>query len=296
MTADQAVVVGAVSAVVLLLGAAATVLTQKRGQVAAQRSRDQDRQTLQDLYTVAASRLIDADPAMRLAALGMLEDLAQEHPAYRRAVLEVWCAYLRRATNPASTQSGDHVRTAIQHRLSAHLVASAGAQIWPGASLRLDAATLHDLDLTGADLVALSCRRARLSGTTRLTGARVRGPADLTGARFTGPCHADDVDFDGRLTATGASFDDRVSFTSCVVRGDASFGATQFRGPADFSAAVFLGLTLFTEPLPARFHTAVSFRGAAMSRARFDHVEFAHPADFTDARFARDPHLAETEH
>lgn len=295
MTADQVVAVGAGVALVVLLTGAAAILVRRRRQAAAQRRREQDLRTLQDLYAVAAAQLVAVELGMRLPALGMLEDLAQQHPAYRHPVLEVWCAYLRRDADPSSGPHGALIRAAIQQRLSAHLEPSSDG-FWPGTRLRLDGATLHDLDLSGAEIAALSCRRARLSGTTNLTGARVRGPVDLTGARFTGPYHADDADFDGRLTATGARFDDRVTFTSCVIRGDTSFGGAQFSAPADFSAAVFLGLALFTDPLPARFHAAVSFRGAALSHPRFDQVEFDHPADFTDTRLARDPHLADSAH
>src|SRR5262245_2605786 len=115
-------------------------------------------------------------PELGVGALRGLQDLGQAHPAYRPAVIDAVCQYLRTPPIPASAL----VRAAAAECLRQSLGARGSGPGWLGCAVRLPGAVLPTLDLTGAQLRELDLRGATLTGPVTLSHSRIQGPTTLT--------------------------------------------------------------------------------------------------------------------
>ncbi|KAA2265701.1 hypothetical protein F0L68_03780 [Solihabitans fulvus] len=216
---------------------------EARQEIEQQRAQlDRDRVS-DERFAKAIELLGHAADQVRVGALHALAGLARSRPTYTQTVLDVLCSYLRRpfhhpsyktrADNPhrAARASGtpqeaealaaadleQEVRQTAQ-RLIAGLLPSRDDTSPTLYDLDLSAATLEYLDLTGRQLGALTARRARLYGITRLSGVRVTGPALFTDATFHGRTELRNAVLDGGLSLLGAEFGGEWELRGALVR------------------------------------------------------------------------------
>lgn len=179
-------------------------------------------------FTRAVELLGHEADQVRVGALHALARLAHSRPGYTQTVLDVLCSYLRRpfdhpGRQPDSTPDRDldadrelQARLTAQ-RLIADLLPRADDQgVFP--DLDLTGAVLDYLDLSGRGTGDLTLRRARLYGTTRLTGTVVDGDAFFTGA----VAH-------GMMEIVDARFHARCRFHYLVAEEPVSFERTHFQ-------------------------------------------------------------------
>jgi hypothetical protein len=123
----------------------------------------------------------------RLGAIYLIEQIAQESPAYRVPALELLAAYVREHSQIGRT--GLEPDTDVQSALT--VLGRCGHE-----GLDLRRAVLWGADLEGASLVEVNLTRARLRGarfvSAQLSRARLRDAelvsADLSGANLRGAC------------------------------------------------------------------------------------------------------------
>jgi hypothetical protein len=271
-------------------GAVAALLLAVRRQLLAERSHDLALQAqahtetdaaerrVTDLYTKAVEQLGSADAAVRLGGLYALERVAQNNPAQRQTIVNVFCAYLRMPyTSPADatpatagpvtelplprtepTANRDprqelQVRLTAQRILAAHLTLPTDVASEQASTLTPTAAQPFwyglDLDLTGAQLINWTLPRGYLRH------------ADFTGATFTGDARFSEAIFAGDAVFGEAIFADLARFDRATFTGDARFSEAIFAGDAVFGEAIFADL------------------------ARFDRATFTGDTSFSEATF-----------
>lgn len=256
-------------------------------------------------YRAAADRLDDDDAVERLAGLDALQRLGQSEPAQRPAIVEAWCAYLRRPfPDPEVEGLGEReraqrrgeldVRHRIQRLLREHVHSGpyrgepASPQYW-GDELEVDlaGATLHTLDLSLRSVhPRATFPGARFLGDTVFTGACFGEYASFFRAVFSGDRTSfRDSTFTGEcMSFDGATFAGETSFEQSSFSGDAWFTGTVFGGRTSFAGAVFHGDTLFDG---ATFAGDTSFRTMSLrgDDTWFEDVTFAGRTDFDGAFF-----------
>ena len=267
-----------------------------------------------ELYTKAVEQLGSDKVQVRFGGLYALEQLAQDNPAYRQAIVNVICAYLRMPfspTAPASKpepeaaegqkepgaeseteadgiggtwQQERQVRLTAQRILAEHLrddraedqqaTDPPSSRFWNNIRLDLTGATLIDFNLVNGVIADANFHRAAFSGDAIFSGAAFSGDARFGGAAFSG-----DASF------SGAAFSGDARFGEAAFSGDALFGGAAFSGDASFPEAVFRGDALFGG---ATFSRSAGFRRAAFGGdAEFRKANFAGDAWFDKATFSR---------
>ncbi|MCT2586935.1 pentapeptide repeat-containing protein [Actinophytocola gossypii] len=210
----------AASIVVGTGGAAALLLAARRQRVTEidvrQRDLDATERRVTELYGRAADQLGSDKAPVRLAGLYGLERLAQENPAHRQTIVDLFCAYLRMPARPLPRRGDEEaeVRGAAQDILARHL--RPGDRFWPDTDLNLTGATLTGLVLTHCELRSIRCAGTTFIGPTTFRGTAVAETADFRDARFVGLADFRRVDF-------GA---EPKPFRGSVFEGEVDFGTT----------------------------------------------------------------------
>ena len=266
-----------------------SVLTGERG--TSDSWRDAAERRITELYAKAVEQLSSEHVPDRLAGLSTLEQLAQNSPGYRQAVVETICAYLRtpcpHSGGPTATGAGDddgvregagqwsgecQVRVTAQRILASHLRPDrdptngepTNPRFWADIDLDLSGATLHDWDFSGCTV-----RTSRFTRTTFL------GNTGFERATFTGHAWFREATFAGN-----------VRFTRATFAGDAWFNLTTFHRDAWFTEVFVAGDTWFSE---ATFVQNAWFNRASLDRdAWFAEVAFAGDAWFVETDFGGD--------
>ena len=261
-------------------------------------------QHITELCTRAVEQLGSDKVQVRFGGLYALERLAQDNPAYRQAIVNVMCAYLRMPfspTAPASKpesaaadgrkepvaeseteadgigltwQEERQVRLTAQRILTEHLgydraddLQSAdppSSRFWNDIRLNLTGATLIDFNLANG-----------IIGDANFHRAAFCGDADFHRAAFRGDARFGEAAFEGDALFGEAAFSGDASFPAAAFRGDALFGEAAFSRSAGFRKANFGG--------DAEFRKA-NFAGDAW----FDKVTFTGVASFVKATFTGD--------
>jgi uncharacterized protein YjbI with pentapeptide repeats len=261
-------------------------------------------QHITELCTRAVEQLGSDKFQVRFGGLYALERLAQDNPAYRQAIVNVMCAYLRMPfspTAPASKpesaaadgrkepgaeseteadgigltwQEERQVRLTAQRILTEHLgydraddLQSAdppNSRFWNDIRLNLTGATLIDFNLANGVIGDANFHRAAFCGD-----------ADFHRAAFRGDARFGEAAFEGDAWFGEAAFSGDASFPEAAFRGDALFGGAAFGRGAGFRRAAF--------GRGAEFRKA-TFTGDAW----FDQATFTGDASFGEATFTGD--------
>lgn len=189
--------------------------------VAAATEKDAEIRRVTDQYTKTAELLGSDKATVRLAGIRALADFAQDNPAQRAKVVDVWCGYLRMPFTP-----GDDAELQVRREaqlLLAHHLRPANPGFWPGMNLHLTGATLVKFDFSGCEVEV-----------AQFHAATFVGPAAFRGATF------------GRSAGFGrATFTDDVDFAGVTFRGNAVFRVTTFTRQASFEGATCLAKANF---------------------------------------------------
>jgi uncharacterized protein YjbI with pentapeptide repeats len=281
-----------------------------------QRQAEQDRTYERELFATAVEQLGHDNAPVRLGALYSLESLAQDHPHRRQTVVDVLCAYLRMpytsptegdlSALPDASREPPHarnsaqelqVRQTAQRRLAIHLrrpanTSGADAQrlpqspaesFWPGISLDLTGATLVELELQSASVVAAIFKGARFTGAARFRGATFNGVAEFSGATFTGVAEFSWTSFTDVALFYGATFTSDGGFYGATFTYAAYFDDVTFTYAAYFDDVTFTGAAWFSR---ATFTSSARFSGATFTgAARFHGATFSGAAGFNQATF-----------
>ncbi|MFB9908472.1 pentapeptide repeat-containing protein [Allokutzneria oryzae] len=211
--------------------------------------------------------LSSSNPFVRISAVEHSDEIGQENPELRQAVINIFCAYLRLPRLGIDAfNSGQpdkecrqeiQVRFAIQECIRKHLSLEITAErgpdgyyppqeqlrkfLWSDMSLNLSGATLVDFDLSG--------------------------------------CSIDEVNF--RATRFIGNFAD---FRSSIFYERPKFDLAQFRCPAQFSSAYFNRGASLKE---AQFYCAASFQEAYFTGPiYFDEAYFTYEPLIKDCRYS----------
>ena len=223
-------------------GAAFTLWLAVRRQSTTEEDSRQQRMT--ELYTAAVEQLGHDSAAVRLGALYALQRLGQTYPEQRRAIVNVWCAYLRmpfRGPAADGLEEEEHekrrqeleVRLTVQRLLREH--AHSGPHNGKPASPRFWGDEL-DVDLTGATLHQLD-----------LSGCRIHPNTTFTKATFTGETSFLEATFTDRVLFNKATFTSHVLLRP---RSPATPGSTRPRSPAKPRSTVPRSPTAPRSPRP----------------------------------------------
>lgn len=246
---------------------------------------DASERRITELYTAATGQLGSDSPPVRLAGMYALERLAQDHPAHRQTVVDVYCSYLRMPFSPTpppdlpeteladlsvaerAAASSAHqaasaaweqervVRVTAQRILTQHLFT--GVDHGPDPAWPLNPSPEEpkfwpgiDLDLTGAVLLDFE-----------FAGRRVES-ATFERCRFVGGANFAYSEFIKHVNFRGARFEEGSGhFMSAWFGLRAMFLGTDFGAKeAVFDGATFTGMTFFAR--------AVMGGGASFEAAR----------------------------
>lgn len=251
--------------------------------VAAATQTDAIEKRAQELFSKSIDQLGSDKAAVRVGALHALDDLGQGHPKRRRAVLDVWCAYLRMPPPPSPEQPKEPVKAELAQDAKPEPVV-----VWPAEELQVRA--------TAQRLIAEHLRDERTADSTEPVSERFWGPMgiDLSSAHLhsldMSRCQVGTVTFE-EATFTGATrFDEAVfrgecNFEKARFRGHVGFSKTLFSASARFDYAIFTGASWFKE---ATFASGASFGDVAFHEdTQFEWATFAY-ASFTRAAFRGD--------
>ena len=301
-------------------GAVALVVAYRR-----QRHTEVDDAGRRSRYTSAASQLGDPQPAVRLAGVYAMANLADEWAEQRQQCVDVLCAYLRlswardpthlepnttttehtwpdgtgqrKVTKTYSGRAGEReVRQTLVRVIAAHLQPDTGSITRPGTSwsyldIDLTNAALPNADFTNANFHGrASLRRATFSGDAYFVGATFSGDPSFAGATFSGDASFDGTTFSGEPSFDGTTFSGDASFAWATFSGDAYFVAATFSGDPSFAGATFSGDASFAR---ATFSGLAYFGGAQfLGGAYFAGATFANMAYFGGAVLSGDDAIA----
>ncbi len=215
---------------------------------------DAEQRRMTELYAAAVEQLGHDSAAVRLGALYALQRLGQNHPEQRRAIVNVWCAYLRMpfrdpdtaymdAEEAAESRQEREVRLTVQRLLREH--AHSGPYEGKPASPRFWGDEL-DVDLVGATLHRLSLTRCRIHPNAIFSGATFTGPVWFTNATFPGSSNwFAKANFTGPAWFGGVTFTGTSRFNKASFANDVTFDGATFTGPAWFDKAMFVRNTSF---------------------------------------------------
>ena len=277
-------------------------------------------QHIAELYTRAVEQLGSDNFQVRFGGLYALEWLAQDNPAYRQAIVNAICAYLRMPFSPAAPaskpepaaadgrrepgaesetevagigrtwQQERQVRLRAQRILTEHLgydraegqqpADPPSSRFWNNTRLNLTGATLIDFNLVNGVIADADFHRATFIGD-----------ADFHRAAFSGDARFGEAVFEGDAVFGEAAFSRSAGFRRAAFGGDAEFRKANFAGDAWFDKAAFAGDASFGE---AAFTGDAGFRTATFTgSAWFDKATFSRGASFDGTAFTSDAWFAE---
>jgi uncharacterized protein YjbI with pentapeptide repeats len=217
-------------------------------------------------YAAASEQLGHAKPAVRLAGVYAMAQLADDwgltDPAQRQVCIDVLCAYLRMPYDPEQAEPGEReVRLTIISAIRQRLQNPDSPSSWCG----------RDLDFTGATFDGGSFDRAVfLGGTVSFDRAVFSGGAiSFVGAEFSGAT----VSF-ARAVFSAATVDVKYALFSA---GNVAFNGAEFSGGSVSFATTTLTGAIVSFPA-ARFSGCdVSFDGAEQfdGTLQFSGAEFS---------------------
>jgi hypothetical protein len=218
--------------------------------------RDIDRENqLRARYVTAADQIGNDSVLVRLAGVNAMAQLADEWEAKREACVDVLAAYLRlpqrRTPHVDELDAADgEVRLTVQRLIAEGFKNKkvAGGSKWPGMTLNLRGAVLHDFRMPHTNLERALFRGTKFTGSTTFIGSTFRD-ADFVSAAFEGP-----------ITFSSCIFT-RVNFARTTFNKDVRFKRTSFTGMISFASAKFLGNLILDE--------AESKRPIAFSKTEF---------------------------
>ncbi len=278
---------GAGAAFTLLLAVRRQRTTETMNQAT---QHDATERRVTELYTAAVEQLGHERAAVRLGGLYALQRLGQDHPDQRRAIVNVWCAYLRMpfadpdeegldADTRAVRRQETQVRTTVQDLLREH--AHSGTIDDGPASSRFWGDDLT-VDLTGATLHNLDLIRRRIHPSTDLTRSHFTGDAWFAGTTFTGDAKFSEAMFTGNALFVEATFTGDAKFHEATFTDNAFFIEATFTSSADFSEVTFTGDAWFGE---ATFTNNAWFAGTTFTAdAKFHEATFTGDISFNNAK------------
>jgi uncharacterized protein YjbI with pentapeptide repeats len=212
-------------------------------------------QVFNERFTAITAQLSDAQPAVRLAGVHAMANLADDWPENRQACVDVLCGYLRLPYDPDPGPAGRYANppdSAIRHTvirvITEHLKAGAAVS-WQGLNLDFTGVIFDGGDFSGA---VFSGGQVRFADAEFADGAAV----DFTGTVFSGT-----VNFTSAVFSGGTVGFTRAEFSG----GTVYFSAAEFSGgEVGFRGAEFSGGTV-------DFHRA-RFSGGVV---RFDRAAFS---------------------
>ncbi|WP_157985205.1 pentapeptide repeat-containing protein [Lentzea terrae] len=196
--------------------------------------------SIAEVFTAAVEQLSSGHPLVRIAGMRLLENLGQEYPGYRQAVMHVLCGCLRAASDHAPSGGDLGVLETAQRVILKHMSQprrdlrdvfydmrtrrggwdDRDEQYWPDVSVDLSGVTLTDFDTSG-----------RWINDVDFSGARFIGSF----AKFSHTYFSESPRFDGATFAVPADF------TLCYFNRGASFDGVRFVAAATFREAFFTG-------------------------------------------------------
>lgn len=279
-------------------GAAFTLWLAVRRQSTTEEDSRQQRMT--ELYTAAVEQLGHDSAAVRLGALYALQRLGQTYPEQRRAIVNVWCAYLRMPFRDPDADGLEEeerekrrqeleVRLTVQRLLREH--AHSGPHNGKPASPRFWGDEL-DVDLTGATLHQLDLSGCRIHPNTTFTKATFTGDAWFNRTTFTGITKFDEAKFSSKASFNEAKFNSNTWFNGAKFTRNTSFNKVNFSGDALFDKSKFSDETSFNRTI---FTSHASFyRTTFTGPTGFNQVTFTGDANFDLATFTSDTSFYKT--
>lgn len=271
------------------IGAGVTLLLALRRQSASehdQRATEEDarERRITDLYVAAVEQLGSDKAAVRLGGLYALERLAQDNPAMRQTVVDMYCAYLRMPYTPPADvlrrnaeHSPEHLaadseepdpdqqperRQELQVRLTAQRLlrdhTSVADDTEPPSYWRTPTGDRMTFDLTGATLVDYDlsdCHTGRISfSETQFHGWALL----MTHAEFHGIANLEVAQIHAGFAFLGeVQFHEGLSLAKAQFHGDTDLRKARFHESACLMDAQFHGSTDLTE---VQFHAVDDLR------------------------------------
>lgn len=260
---------------------------------------DADEKRAQELFVKAVEQLGHTRAAVRIGALHALDALGQEHAHRRRAVMDVWCAYLRMppdetADSVGAQESADRsvwpadelqVRGTCQRLVTDHLrpppkqnghkkPVESAARFWGAMDIDLNGAHLHQIDFRSCRFHLGNFDDARFVGSSLFVDAEFSAPAAFDRARFDGHADFRNTTFAATAEFIEVVFAENAGFDNSRFAADTGFTYARFASNATFSNVVFEAKARFSK---------VNFGG----HTTFDNVHITDHVDFTEARFGR---------
>ena len=279
--------------------------------------RDATERRITELYTKAVEQLGSDKAPVRLGGLYALERVAQDNPAQRQTIVNVFCAYVRMPFAPAAPelhpgqrndlynawQQEKQVRLTAQRILADHLridwfqgepaPGPAGPEFWPDMRLDLTGAILIDLNFprvvtaearfAGATFIGTAQFYEASMGSTSFHDARFTVDAAFGRASFRGPADFTKAAFEGKSWFSGTAFDGDADFSDAGFTGAATFYGTHFHEMAEFQPATFSDDAMFANSI---FEGSAWFSSSAFEgRASFGGAEFKGDVTFQAVTF-----------
>jgi uncharacterized protein YjbI with pentapeptide repeats len=279
--------------------------------------RDATERRITELYTKAVEQLGSDKAPVRLGGLYALERVAQDNPAQRQTIVNVFCACLRMPFAPEAPelhpgqrddlynawQQEKQVRQTAQRILANHLridwfqgepaPGPAGPEFWPDMRLDLTGAILIDLNFlrvvtaeaqfAGATFIGTAQFYEASIGSTSFHEARFTEDAAFSRASFRGPADFTKAAFEGKSWFSGTAFDRDADFSDAGFTGAATFYGTHFHEMAEFQPATFSDDAMFANSI---FEGSAWFSSSAFEgRASFGGAEFKGDVTFQAVTF-----------
>jgi hypothetical protein len=140
---------------------------------------------------------------------------------------KAWRRFLAHLSN-ASLEKRIRRSLQIDHRLPPR---------WPDMRVRLNGASLENIDLRRVSVASFEARRAIFLGRADFESMTARSPLILAGSRFSGAVTFDNCDFTPGISTSQCVFESTVSFRGARFNKILPFGQAEFRGSIDLYEA-----------------------------------------------------------
>jgi uncharacterized protein YjbI with pentapeptide repeats len=237
---------------------------------------------MSELFGKATEQMAGREPAVRVAGVYAMANLADEWQERRQQCVDVLCAYMRL---PVRSDEGEmQVRATVVSVMRQHLLPSATSN-WQDLDFDLRAAVFPSGTVNFSEAV--------FRGTTWFQGADFLGTVSFNRSRFVGKSSFDHATFHGRVVFDTATTDGHASFTGVTFQGDAGFVGATFEQTAGFDGARFCQAARFAG---ATFHGRAGFQQAVfVGGVDFSGASFRQTAWFHRACFAGRSHFGNTD-
>jgi hypothetical protein len=218
--------------------AAAIVVTYRRARLEHAQSLRDDARLFTERFENAADQLGHEKPAVRLAGVYALGQLADQWAEQRQTCADVLCAYLRMPYNPPSAPDGEReVRWTILRVICAHLLDPAAHDSWchldfDFSGVAFDGGGLPHAQFLGKRtyFAGASFSKGHVDFSNVIFGGAV---VDFTGAKFTDAC---------AVNLGGATFSSQhLSLVGVLFHGEVNLRDAKFSvgSPVDLTGADF---------------------------------------------------------